>query len=566
MTRTVVSGTRRGSKAAVAPGTRLNQFYEIERQIASGGMGEVYRGRQLGTGSAVAIKMIKPEFAEDEAIMALFRKEAEALHNLHHENIVRYFVFGVDPASNRAYLAMEFVEGIQLADMLREGALPPEKTVELIRHVALGLQAAHDKGIVHRDVASDNIIVPEGEVGRCKIIDFGIARSTALGAATVIGDGFAGKYNYVSPEQLGMFGGEVTPRSDIYSLGLLMAECLRGEPIDMGGSIVEVTDKRRKLPELKDLDARLQPLLCRMLAPDPADRLPSMAAVAERLDGILTRRPERMGTFFEPATKKARSGLPGAVIAAGAMALLGLGVGAYLLRAPPVEPQPPADPRAGASALPTPQPAREAGLSEGEQLKRIEAFIRYHDADSCLYLVPLNVAASQAQLAGFAHRPQAFDAFRADFRAVNGFAPELTEKLLAEPQCEAVDFLHAIDARIDPALSVRQGKAILRPGEAAEFQLAGAGERRLALLFIDSDGTVRDLSEQLQRSGPQVSFKAGLDQRESPAGARKLLVVLALEGEPLALEGGPKPLGRLANEIRLRKGEVAAVPLLYQMQ
>jgi hypothetical protein len=133
---------------------------------------------------------------------------------------------------------------------------------------------------VHRDVSPDNIILPGGQVARAKIIDFGIARSTQLGEGTVIGSGFAGKYNYVSPEQLGLGGGEVTGQSDIYSLGLVLAEALAGKPLDMGGTQVQVLEKRRRVPDLAATDARLRPLLAKMLAPDPAQRPADMASVA----------------------------------------------------------------------------------------------------------------------------------------------------------------------------------------------------------------------------------------------------------------------------------------------
>src|SRR5690606_6398494 len=95
------------------------------------------------------------------------------------------------------YLAMEFVEGESLSDLLQRGPLPYEAVVTLIRRIAGALEAAHQRQIIHRDVSPDNIIIPGGEVSRAKIIDFGIARSTAAGAQTVIGGGFAGKYNYV---------------------------------------------------------------------------------------------------------------------------------------------------------------------------------------------------------------------------------------------------------------------------------------------------------------------------------------------------------------------------------
>src|SRR5690606_18144886 len=106
-------------------------------------------------------------------------------------------------------------------------------------------------------------------------------RSSILGEGTVIGSGFAGKYNYVSPEQLGLYGGEVSGRSDMYSFALVLAQALTGRAIDMGGSQVDIIDKRRRLPDLSGVDARIRPLLARMLAPDPKDRPADMAEVAK---------------------------------------------------------------------------------------------------------------------------------------------------------------------------------------------------------------------------------------------------------------------------------------------
>src|SRR5262245_38652785 len=268
------------SRGRISPGTRLNGIFEIDHPLASGGMGEVYKGHTIQTGDAVAIKMLRSDMAENEAALALFRKEASALHNLHHDAIVRYFVFTVEPVLQRPYLAMEFVEGQSLSDLLRQGPLTFEAARTLMMRVAAGLQAAHERGIIHRDVSPDNIIIQAGDVARAKIIDFGIARSTRLGAGTVIGSGFAGKYNYVSPEQLGLYGGDVGARSDIYSLGLVLVEALTGQAIDMGGNQADVVEKRRRVPDLKHIDLRIQPLIERMLQPNPADRPLSMAEVA----------------------------------------------------------------------------------------------------------------------------------------------------------------------------------------------------------------------------------------------------------------------------------------------
>lgn len=266
-------------RTGLAPGVRLNGIYEIERLIATGGMGEVYQGRAIQTGDAVAIKIVRSDMAQDANVIALFRNEASALHNLYNEAIVRYYVFTVDPATQATYLAMEFVDGQSLSDRLKQGPLPFEEVELLRRRIASGLHAAHMLGITHRDVSPDNIILPGGQVTRAKIIDFGIAKSK-LAEKTVIGSGFAGKYNYVSPEQLGLYGAEVTGKSDIYSLGLVLVEALGGRPLDMGGTQMQILEKRRRVPDLSAIDKRIRPLLTRMLSPDPKDRPADMAEVA----------------------------------------------------------------------------------------------------------------------------------------------------------------------------------------------------------------------------------------------------------------------------------------------
>src|SRR3981081_3699629 len=158
----------RPSYRGVPPGTRLNGIYEIDQMIGAGGMGEVYKCHEIQTGAAVAIKMLLPEMAENEAALALFRREAAALHHLPHEAIARYFVFTVEPTLQRAYPAMEFVAGRSLSDILGDGPLTFEALVKLMRRIASGLQAAHERGIIHRDVSPDNIIVPLGAVNRSR--------------------------------------------------------------------------------------------------------------------------------------------------------------------------------------------------------------------------------------------------------------------------------------------------------------------------------------------------------------------------------------------------------------
>lgn len=276
--------TRIVSADAVQPGTQLNGIYEIDSRIAAGGMGEVYRGHNIQTGDPVAIKIVLPEFARDQNILALFRKEASILNHLSHDAIVRYHVFSIDPGIARPYLAMEFVDGPSLADWIEaRGPLDPQEARKMLGRIAAGLALAHQAGIIHRDVSPDNIILQGGRVERAKLIDFGIARSANIGGGTLLGGKFAGKYNFVSPEQLGLFGGEVTERSDIYSLGLVLAAALRGVPLDMSGSQVEVIEKRRTVPDLLGIDPGLQPLLDAMLQPDPDARPQSAQEIVDWL-------------------------------------------------------------------------------------------------------------------------------------------------------------------------------------------------------------------------------------------------------------------------------------------
>lgn len=265
---------------SVAIGTQISGTYELDERIAAGGMGEVFRGHNILTGDPVAIKIVLPEFAQDQMILALFRKEATVLNHLFHEAIVRYHVFAIDQALGRPYLAMEFVDGVPLGDMFARGPMPAADARILLARLASGMGAAHAAGVVHRDLSPDNIILPGADVSRAKIIDFGIARSAGIGGETILGGLFAGKYNFVSPEQLGLFGGEVGEASDVYSLGLVIAAALRGEPFDMGGSQVDVIEKRRKVPDLSGIDPELQPIVEAMLQPDPADRPPGMAEIA----------------------------------------------------------------------------------------------------------------------------------------------------------------------------------------------------------------------------------------------------------------------------------------------
>ncbi len=233
-------------------------------------MGEVYRVRNLVNGRDYALKVIRPEFAQDPDVIELFRREARALEKIRNEVIVGYGGLQRDEF-NRPYIVMEYVEGPSLADLMGETRFTVDQVRTLRDKIAEALDAAHQMKIVHRDISPDNIVLQDGDWSRPRLIDFGIARD-ANRTATVIGKGFAGKFTYASPEQLGDHKGVVDGRSDIYSLGLVLAALMRGVPLDMGSNHVEYVEARRRIPDLDGVPEEFQAELRVMLQPDPDDR------------------------------------------------------------------------------------------------------------------------------------------------------------------------------------------------------------------------------------------------------------------------------------------------------
>ncbi len=277
---------RPGSGAAqtLPLGTRINNNYEITAVLKAGGMGEVYRGENVFTHDPVAIKLVRPDLANDEKVAHMFRREARTLGQLVDDAIVRYYNFVLDPEIDRYCLIMEFVEGTPLSDRIEDdGPLSEAEARGLMRRVAAGLAKAHAMDVVHRDLSPDNVMLPAGSIAGAKLIDFGIARSPLVAEGTMAGE-FAGKFKYVSPEQLGHFDGRIGPATDIYGLGLLIAAAVRGSALPMGSSIVEAVQARREVPDLSGVPEGLRPVLAQMLEPDPADRPENMAAVLMLLD------------------------------------------------------------------------------------------------------------------------------------------------------------------------------------------------------------------------------------------------------------------------------------------
>jgi len=267
------AGTRSGERPSggtIPIGLVIANTYRIESLIAIGGMGEVYRAEHLFNNRLYALKMLKPEFARDERIIELFRREAGVLESIRNRTVVGYNGLLLDD-QNRPFIVMEYVGGHALSDLIGEHVFTVEEVRLLRDRIAGALDEAHQRGIVHRDISPDNIVLQDGKLDQPRLIDFGIARQETA-AYTLIGDSFAGKFRYASPEQLGQFGGKVDGRSDIFSLGLVLMTIAQGRLIDLGGSPAEVLEQRRHLPDLSGVPAPLRAELTAMLQPDPNDR------------------------------------------------------------------------------------------------------------------------------------------------------------------------------------------------------------------------------------------------------------------------------------------------------
>jgi len=321
----------------LAPGVVLSSTFEIEHLVARGGMGEVYRARHRITGDPIAIKTIRPELAGDEKIAELFKREAQALRNIRHPAIVSYEgVF--DDGTGALYIAMEYVDGPSLSRLMQNGPLPEADVRRLRDRVADGLAAAHAQGVIHRDLSPDNVILPGGRIDAAKLIDFGIAKQTESSKATVIGSDFAGKYSYAAPEQLGLQGGEVGPRADVYSLGLVLAAAATGTPLDMGNALPTAVQARMRVPDLSRLPDGLRGEITGMLQPNPSDRPQSMADLVGRTGATQVQAKSGRST-----STGARSGAGPLIAGISAAVLVLLGGAGFLLkdRLFPPDPGPP---------------------------------------------------------------------------------------------------------------------------------------------------------------------------------------------------------------------------------
>jgi Tol biopolymer transport system component/tRNA A-37 threonylcarbamoyl transferase component Bud32 len=282
----------------VEPGSRL-LHYELVGKLGAGGMGEVHRARDTRLGRDVAIKILPPHLVDDAERLARFEREAKVLAQLNHPNVAQ--IHGVDQVDETCFLVLELVAGESLGQRLARGPLPMAEALDVARQIAEGLEAAHGAGIVHRDLKPANVCLDEE--GRVKLLDFGLAKAhggdgDSGPTVQLESDSFEltregvvmGTPTYMSPEQAR--GRKVDLRTDIWSFGCVLFECLTGQrafggetTTDVLGAIVHTEPDWSKLP--KDTPPRVVELLRRCLAKSARDRLQAIGEARIALAGAL---------------------------------------------------------------------------------------------------------------------------------------------------------------------------------------------------------------------------------------------------------------------------------------
>ncbi len=269
--------------ARFAPGEIIAERYRVVAIAGRGGMGEVYRAEDLKLGQLVAIKFLPESLSEDAAALSRFHSEVRIARQVSHPNVCR--VFDIGDANGTTFLSMEYVDGEDLASVVRRiGRLSPDKATEVARQICAGLAAAHERGVIHRDLKPANVMLDGA--GKIRITDFGLA---GIAASIQGADIRAGTPAYMAPEQLA--GKEVTAKSDIYSLGLILYEILTGKRAFEAATLPELIKLREQgaitnpSTLVRDLDPLIERVILRCLENDPAKRPVSALQVAAALPG-----------------------------------------------------------------------------------------------------------------------------------------------------------------------------------------------------------------------------------------------------------------------------------------
>ncbi|MHC4202535.1 MAG: serine/threonine-protein kinase [Planctomycetota bacterium] len=273
--------------------------YEVVSKLGQGGMGAVYKARQVETGQYVALKILPPSLAS-EAMVKRFQREADVTSKLDHEHIVGCVEFGFDKRRKCHFCALEFVEGEDLGKRLkRTGAIPEGEAVGIALQIARALQHAHANGLVHRDVKPENIMITPA--GASKLLDLGLARPANMEATRFTQSGmFVGSPYYASPEQA-LGNRDIDTRADIYSLGATLYHMVTGTPPFAGSTVMEVLQKHvhEKVPWPADVKPELSDGVCRaiarMMAKKPEERHQDPTGLIRDLDALAAGREPEIG-------------------------------------------------------------------------------------------------------------------------------------------------------------------------------------------------------------------------------------------------------------------------------
>lgn len=284
-------------------GEALADKYLVEELIKRGGMGAVYRGKHVLMDKRVAIKVLRPSLAVDDDVVARFSREAKAASRISHPHAVNVTDFG-ESENGVVFLVMEYLDGQTLKEIIKQdGAMSLERTAEIVRQVAGALDAAHEQGVIHRDLKSDNIMLSHTNGGDwAKVLDFGIAkiqqpdgvRDIDITAANLV----IGTPQYMSPEQCSQ-SGPIDARSDVYSFGVIVYEMLAGRVPFTGESptvimMKQVQDEPPSLSEARpDLPAAVAQIISRALAKQPNDRFQSAGELSKALAEASEPEPEQ---------------------------------------------------------------------------------------------------------------------------------------------------------------------------------------------------------------------------------------------------------------------------------
>jgi serine/threonine-protein kinase len=343
-------------------GAIIGGRYRVLSKLGRGGMGTVYLGEHVTVGRSVAIKVLTFEWSHNDSVVQRFRAEARAASAAGHPNIIEVFDAGELP-DGRLYLVMEFVKGRNLFDEVQgSGPMGVARACRIVRDVARAVRAAHEVGIIHRDLKLDNVMLDDRDGEIVKVLDFGISASAERTGERLTHDGQAlGTPEYMAPEQA--LGHPATPRFDVYALGAILYELLCGEPPFLGGSAVEIMTRKQTEPAPKLADRRsglprdVVRLVHDCLEIDPDKRPVSVRVFLSRLDGVLHALP-RDGSVAAAAASTNRTALAGVTGVALAAALA---VGGWWFLSGDST-----DPGSGAPAASSIPPARDTGPSPAD--------------------------------------------------------------------------------------------------------------------------------------------------------------------------------------------------------